>query len=79
MTEIAGAAPPRDVLETMVAEADTGGRKPVGVARRIVFAIALAWSLFQLWYAAPLSYALNFGIFNDGQARIIPSPSCSPS
>ncbi len=71
MTEIAGAAPPREALETMVAEADTGGRKPVGVARRIVFAIALAWSLFQLWYAAPLSYDLNFGIFNDGQARII--------
>ena len=25
----------------------------------------------ELWYAAPLSYMLNFGVFNDGQARII--------
>src|SRR4051812_12121327 len=71
MSEIAEAPPTRETLETMVAEADTGGRKPAGIARRGVFAIALAWSLFQLWYAAPLSYMLNFGVFNDGQARII--------
>src|SRR5215813_4907457 len=38
----------RGALETMVAEADTGGRKPGGVARRIVFVIALGWSLFQV-------------------------------
>jgi TRAP transporter 4TM/12TM fusion protein len=71
MSEIAESTASRGALETMVAEADTGGRKPGGIARRIVFAIALAWSLFQLWYAAPLAYMLNFGVFNDGQARII--------
>jgi len=48
MTEIAESAASRGALETMVAEADTGGRKPGGVARRIVFVIALGWSLFQV-------------------------------
>ena len=33
--------------------------------------IAIAWSLFQLWYASPLPFWLNFAIFNDGQARAI--------
>ncbi len=61
----------REALETMVAEADTGGRKPTGTGRRIIFVAALAWSLFQLWYASPLPYLLNFGVVNDGQARII--------
>jgi TRAP transporter 4TM/12TM fusion protein len=71
MTDIAEPAPSREALESLVAEADTGGRKPAGLAERTVLLIALAWSLFQLWYAAPLSYMLNFGVFNDGQARII--------
>jgi TRAP transporter 4TM/12TM fusion protein len=61
----------REALETMVAEADTGGRKPTGVAKRLIFAVALCWSLFQLWYASPLPYLLNVGIFNDAQARAI--------
>ena len=30
-----------------------------------------AWSLFQLWYASPLPFALGFGIFNDTEARAI--------
>lgn len=71
MIDAPRSAPSREALETMVAEADIGGRKPTGFVHRIAFAIALAWSLFQLWYAAPLSYMLNFGVFNDAQARII--------
>ncbi|MGI8525048.1 MAG: TRAP transporter permease [Pseudolabrys sp.] len=61
----------REKLEAMVAEADTGGRKPTGITRNFIFAIALCWSVFQLWYASPIPYALNFGVFNDGQARVI--------
>jgi TRAP-type uncharacterized transport system fused permease subunit len=61
----------RRKLEDMVAEADTGGRKPTGLTRKLIFSIAIAWSLFQLWYASPIPYALNFGVFNDGQARVI--------
>jgi TRAP transporter 4TM/12TM fusion protein len=61
----------REALEAMVAEADTGGRKPTGVSKALIFGIALAWALFQLWYASPIPYKLNFGVINDGQARII--------
>jgi len=63
--------PGREALEAMVAEADTGGRKPTGLPKKIVFAVALAWALFQLWYASPLPYLFNFGVFNDGQARVV--------
>jgi TRAP transporter 4TM/12TM fusion protein len=61
----------RDKLETMVAEADTGGRKPTGLSKKLLFAIAMAWALFQLWYASPLPYMFNIGVFNDGQARVV--------
>jgi TRAP transporter 4TM/12TM fusion protein len=71
MTGSIGAVPEREALETMVAEADTGGRKPTGFSKRYIFVVSLAWALFQLWYASPLPYKFNFGVINDGQARII--------
>jgi TRAP-type uncharacterized transport system fused permease subunit len=71
MTDSTQSAPAREVLETMVAEADTGGRKPTGFSKTYIFTISLAWALFQLWYASPLPYKLHFGVINDGQARIV--------
>jgi TRAP transporter 4TM/12TM fusion protein len=56
-------------LEQLVAEADVGGRRPVGMAAKAITAAAIAWSLFQLWYASPLPFMLGFGIFGDEQAR----------
>jgi TRAP transporter 4TM/12TM fusion protein len=56
-------------LEQLVAEADTGGRKTEGLTGRIIFGVALAWSLFQLWYASPLPFMLGFGVFGDTEAR----------
>jgi len=61
----------RAVLEEMVAEADTGGRKPTGITRALIFWTALAWSLFQIWYASPFPFTLKFGVFNDFEARAI--------
>ena len=58
-------------LEQLVAEADTGGRKPDGLAGRILLWVALAWSLFQLWYASPLPFIFGLGILNDTEARSI--------
>jgi TRAP transporter 4TM/12TM fusion protein len=58
-------------LEQLVAEADTGGRKPTGLAARILLWVAVAWSLFQLWYASPLPFVFGIGIFNDTEARAI--------
>ena len=71
MTDVNQQAATREALETMVAEVDTGGRKPTGVSKTFIFAVSLCWALFQLWYASPLPYKLNFGVVNDGQARII--------
>ena len=58
-------------LEQLVAEADTGGRKPVGLAAQIVLWVAIAWSLFQLWYASPLPFIFGVGVLNDTEARSI--------
>ncbi|MGH8681331.1 MAG: TRAP transporter permease [Burkholderiales bacterium] len=56
-------------LQQLVAEADTGGRKLGGFPGRLIFGVAIAWSLFQLWYASPLPFVLGFGVLNDTEAR----------
>ncbi|WP_048708814.1 TRAP transporter permease [Microvirga massiliensis] len=58
-------------LEQLVAEADTGGRKPTGALATALTGVAIAWSLFQLWYASPLPFIFGFGILNDTEARAI--------
>ncbi len=61
-------------LETaakIVNDSDTGARNPRGLAARILTGTALLWSLFQLWYASPLPFTLNFFILNDTEARAI--------
>jgi TRAP transporter 4TM/12TM fusion protein len=56
-------------LQQLIAEADTGGRKLSGFSGRLIFGVAIAWSLFQLWYASPLPFVLGFGVLNDTEAR----------
>lgn len=58
-------------LEQLVADVDRGGRNVGGIAGAVLFCGAIAWSLFQLWYASPLPFAFNFGIFNDTEARAV--------
>jgi len=58
-------------LQELVAKADTGARKPGGPTATLIFGVALAWALFQLWYASPLPFALSIGILNDTEARAI--------
>src|SRR5207244_3893965 len=48
--EPVGGKPPPE-LQQLVAESDTGGRKVGGFAGKLIFAVAVGWSLFQLWYA----------------------------
>lgn len=55
----------------MVAEADTGGRTPQGGVGRFVAAVALAWSLFQLWIASPLPFVFGIGVLNTTEARAV--------
>jgi TRAP transporter 4TM/12TM fusion protein len=58
-----------EALQQLVADTDTGGRKPTGATAAIIFWVSLGWALFQLWYASPLPFALGFGVLNDTEAR----------
>ena len=42
-----------------------------GFNLRLVASVAICWTLFQLWYASPLPFIFNFGIFIDLPARAI--------
>jgi TRAP transporter 4TM/12TM fusion protein len=63
-------APEVDVNQ-LVADNDTGGREPGPWMRRMLLAVALAWSLFQLWIASPLPFSLGILVFNDTETRAI--------
>jgi len=58
--------------EELVA-AETGARDHDGVTGKLVAAIAISWSLFQLWYASPLPFlvARFIPVLNDTEARAI--------
>ena len=58
-------------LQQLVQEADMGGRKPSGVARTVLFAACIAWSLLQLWYASPLPFSLRIFVLNDTEMRAL--------
>ena len=58
-------------LQQLVADTDTGGRKPGGATGALIFGVALAWALFQFWYASPLPFVLRFGVLNDTEARAV--------
>ena len=58
-------------IRQMVAESDTGGRRPSGLTAKIVMYAAMAWSLFQLWIASPLPFAFGVFVLNDTQSRSI--------
>lgn len=55
----------------LVAQVDTGARHPTGASAKVLFAVPVAWSLFQLWYASPLPFLFGFGVFNNTEARSI--------
>ena len=65
-----GAAAAVDVGQ-LVADTDLGGRNPGPFVRRLLLAIALAWSLFQLWIASPLPFMLGVFVLNDTESRSI--------
>ncbi len=64
-------ASPNNKLHDMIADADTGGRDPGGLAKNVLLGGALIWSLFQLWIASPVPFMLGMGVFNDTEARSI--------
>jgi TRAP transporter 4TM/12TM fusion protein len=62
-----------DSVRTLTADLEQGRRHPAGGVGRIILALALAWSLFQLWIASPLPFALGrlIPILNDTESRSI--------
>jgi TRAP transporter 4TM/12TM fusion protein len=60
-----------EALQQLVADTDTGGRNPTGLAKQVIFTVSIVWALFQLWYASPLPFTLGIGILNDTQARAL--------
>ncbi|MDX5297897.1 MAG: TRAP transporter fused permease subunit, partial [Gammaproteobacteria bacterium] len=59
----------RDVQRLL--DSETGARGQKGGAAVVLLVVPLLWSLFQLWIASPLPFALNFGVFNSTEARAI--------
>lgn len=59
-------------LEDLVASTDTGGRQPSNKnVAKFMAAVALIWSLLQVWYSSPIPYVVGFGVFNSGEMRSI--------
>lgn len=62
----------RKKLDDLVIEADAGARNPVNpLIAKGLLGVALLWSLFQLWIASPLPFALGIGVLDDTQSRAI--------
>jgi len=62
---------PEEDLERLLAETESGVRTASGFSGKLLIFIPLSWSLFQLWYSSDLPFMLNFGVFNDTEARSI--------
>jgi len=72
MSETTAGAPSLKAAQELVAQTESGARNPTGrIPRQILFYVPLAWTLFQLWYASPLPFVFNVGIFNSTEARAI--------
>ncbi len=59
--------------EDIVAEADTGARNPKGSVGKMMFWVAFAWAVFQLWIASPFMYLLSdyIPVLNNTATRSI--------
>ena len=58
-------------IENKIKEDLSPTRNLTGFHLKLVAIIAITWSLFQLWYASPFPFWLNFGIFKGLPARAI--------
>ena len=58
-------------VEKKISEDLSPTRNLKGLHLKIVLAIAIIWSLFQLWYASPFPFWFNIGMFKGLPARAI--------
>ena len=62
---------PESKIESKIHEDLSPTRSLTGLHLKIVAAIAIIWSLFQLWYASPFPFMFDFGMFKGLPARAI--------
>ena len=60
-----------DKVERKISEDLSPTKNLQGLHLKIVTAIAIIWSLFQLWYASPFPFWFNIGMFKGLPARAI--------
>ena len=75
MTDASSGRPEVD-LQDMIAASDTGNRNPAGIVGTGLALLALAWSLFQLYYASNIPFMIQDltglrVVFNSDDARSI--------
>ncbi|WP_440697924.1 TRAP transporter permease [Candidatus Pelagibacter sp. HIMB1709] len=58
-------------IKNKISEDLSPTRNITGFHLKLVSAIAIIWSLFQLWYASPFPFMLNIGMFKGLPARAI--------
>ena len=58
-------------IENKIKEDLSPTRNLTGFHLKLVAVIAITWSLFQLWYASPFPFWLNFGMFKGLPARAL--------
>tara|TARA_B100001741_G_scaffold175898_1_gene145056 strand:+ start:126 stop:2462 length:2337 start_codon:yes stop_codon:yes gene_type:complete len=58
-------------IKSRISEDLSPTKNLTGVHLKVVASIAIIWSLFQLWYASPFPFLLNFGMFKGLPARAI--------
>ena len=62
---------PETNIESKIHEDLSPTRNLTGLHLKVVVAIAIIWSLFQLWYASPFPFWFNIGMFKGLPARAI--------
>ena len=60
-----------DNIKTKIQEDISPTKRLSGFHLKVVGYIAIIWSLFQLWYASPFPFMLDFGMFKGLPARAI--------
>jgi len=58
-------------IESKISEDLSPTRNLTGLHLKVVVAIAIIWTLFQLWYASPFPFMFDIGMFKGLPARAI--------
>jgi len=58
-------------IENKISEDLSPTRNLTGLHLKVVVAIAIIWTLFQLWYASPFPFMFDIGMFKGLPARAI--------